>query len=106
MMQPMIGALRVWGLAAHDMLAIHPPSGDLGRFRRIANIVDDQNIADEPFHLCRDISVGLVDIEAMHALAVSLNESDQFGVRAIIDVVDTETTVVVAFALRAVATLE
>ncbi len=89
-MQAVLGRLRMRGLAAGDVLPLHPPARHLDRPRRIAEVVDDENVADEPFHLGRDVGVTLVDVETMHAFAVSPHEGHELGVGAILDVVDAE----------------
>ena len=75
MVQAVLGALRMRRIAAGDVLSLHPPARHFHRLGRIADVVDDQDVADEAFHLGRDIGVVLVDIETMHALAVGLHEA-------------------------------
>src|SRR5262245_66567729 len=70
MMQAVLGPLRMRRLAGRGVLSRHPPARDLDRLRRTADVVDDENVTDEPVHLSRDIGVALVDIEAVHALAM------------------------------------
>ena len=51
MMQPMLATRPARPFTTGDMLPWDPPTRDLDRMLRIADIVDDQNIADETFHL-------------------------------------------------------
>ena len=75
-------------LAAPDVLPVHPPARDLDRPRRIADVVDDEDVADKPLHLGRDIGVALIDVETVDALAVGLHEGHEPGIGRIRDVVD------------------
>ena len=89
-MQPVLAAEPGRRLAARDVLARHPPARQLLRLRRVAHVVDDQDVADIAFHLGRDVGVALVHIEAMHADAAGLLVRDLLRLRRIGDVVDLE----------------
>ena len=45
-----------------------------------SDVVDDQDVAGEPLHLGRDVGIVLVEVEAMHAARVGLDEGDQLRV--------------------------
>jgi len=53
--------------AGGDILPWHPPARDFPWVFRIAQIVDDQDVAEEALHLGGDVGVTLVHVEAMHA---------------------------------------
>jgi hypothetical protein len=84
----MLGALGVPRIPGRRVLVLHPPAPDLDRLRRIADVVDHQDVADKSFHLGRHIGVVLVDIEAMHALPMRLHESDELRIGLVLDVID------------------
>src|SRR4029434_8974686 len=75
--QAVLGPLRVRLVAARYVLSLHRPARDLHRLRRVADIVDDQNVADEALHFSRDIGVVLIHIETMHTLAVGFYEAQE-----------------------------
>src|ERR1700746_1016799 len=81
MMQAMTPARPARRLAAFDMLARHPPARDFLRPSRVAQIVDDEDVADVSFHLGRDVGVALVHVEALHADAAGLVIADQLRLR-------------------------
>ena len=93
MMQGMIAPLGMRGFARCLVLTRHPPARDLDRLRRASDVVDDQDIAGKTLHLGRDVGIVLVDIEAVCAARVSLDEADQLGLRLVADVVDAEAAV-------------
>src|SRR5438270_123101 len=80
-------------LAARDMLARHPPARHFLRQRRIADGVDDQNVADVALYLGRDIGVAAVHIEAMHAASPRALMLDELRPPAIGGVVELEAAV-------------
>ncbi len=80
-------------VAAHYVLSLHRPARDLHRPRWIADIIDDQNVADVAFHFRRDIGVFLVDIETMHTLAVRFYEAHKFGVGSVFNLMDAKAAV-------------
>ena len=90
MMKAVLVALPRRRFAAGDVLAGHPPARDLGGVRRILEIVDDEDVADEAFHLGGDVCVVLVHVEAVHAEAVRLHVTEQAGLILVGDVPDLE----------------
>src|SRR5262249_53735179 len=62
---------------------------------RVAQIVDDEDVADVSFHLGRDVGVALVHVEAMHADSAGPVIADQLRLRRLGHVVDLETAVVI-----------
>src|SRR5262245_64219520 len=86
-------------LAPGEMLPRQPPTGDFLRPRRIAEIVDDEDVADVPDHLGRDVRVALVHVEAVHADAAGLLERDELRIYPVRHVVDLEAAAVVGPAL-------
>ena len=89
-MQAMLGTFRMRRIAVGDVLVLHAPAPDFSRLRRIADVVDHQDVADIALHLGRDVGVVLVEIEAVHALAVGLVERDELRVGLVLHVVDAE----------------
>ena len=81
---------------AREMLPRHPPARDFLRARRIAQVVDHQDVADITRHFGGDVGVALVHVEAVDADAAGLLVADQLGLRRVRDVVDLEPAVVVA----------
>src|SRR5262249_28321650 len=77
-------------LATLYMLPRHPPGCDFLRPPRIAQIVDDEDIADVSFHPGRDVGVALVHVEAMHADAAGLVIADELRPRGVGHVVNLE----------------
>jgi hypothetical protein len=45
----------------------------------IADVVDDEDIADETLHFGRDVCVVFIDIEAVNAARMRFHERDSFG---------------------------
>ena len=66
---------------------------------RIAQVVDDQHVADKAVHLGRDVGVALVHVEAVHADAAGQLMVDQLGLRAVGDVKDAEAAAAVRLLL-------
>src|SRR5262249_10476782 len=87
-------------LATLDMLPRHPPACDFLRLPRLAQIVEDEDIAEVSFHLGRDVGGALVHVEAMHADAAGLLIADQLRPRGLGHVVDLEAAVVIAALLE------
>ena len=77
-------------LAAGEVLARHPPARHFLGLRRVADVVDHQDVADVAFHLGRDVGVVLVHVEAVHAAAVGAVMRDQLRLAAVGDVVELE----------------
>ena len=73
-----------------DVLVLHAPAPDFNRLRRIADVIDHQDVSDIALHLGREVGVVLVEIEAMHALAVGLVEGDELRIGLVLHVVDAE----------------
>jgi hypothetical protein len=94
--QAVLVALPARRLAAGQVLARHPPTRHLFRSRRIANVVDHQDVADVALHLGRDVGVALVDVEAVDAEAEGLVVGDQLRPGLVGDVVDPEPAVGIA----------
>src|SRR5262249_4208105 len=86
-------------LAAGEMLPRQPPARDFLRPRRIAEVVDDEDVADVPGYLGRDVRVALVHVEAVHTDAAGLLERDELRLRPVRHVVDLEAAAVVGRAL-------
>ena len=99
MMKRMVAAFRVSGLATCRILARHPPARDLNRLRRIFDVVDDENVADETLHLGRDVGVVLVKVEAVDPSGMGSHERDQPGIGPVLDVVDAKSSVRIALAI-------
>src|SRR5215471_18076422 len=72
MMQPVAPTGPGRRLAARDVLPGHPPARDFLWLSRLAQIVDDEDVADVSIHLGRDVGVALVHVEAVHADAAGL----------------------------------
>jgi hypothetical protein len=106
MVQAMLGPLGVRVVSARYILPFHRPARDLHRLGRIADIVDDQDVADEALHFGGDIGVVFVDIETMHALAVSFHEGHKLGVCPVVDVIDTKAAIGVFLAPTTITALE
>ena len=100
MVEPVPAAGPGRGLAALDMLPGHPPAGEFPRLARIAQIVDDEDVADIAFHLGRDVGVALIHVEAVHADPAGLLIADELRLRRFGDVVDLEATAVIAALLE------
>src|SRR5581483_7158101 len=88
--QRMVAAVRpaapARGLAAGEMLARHPPLRDLLGPGRIREIEDDDDVADEPVLLGRDVGVAAVAIEAMRAARAVMADLARPGlVRNVVD---------------------
>ena len=106
MVQAVLGPLRMRLVAARHVLPLHRPARDLHRLRRIADIVDDQDVADEALHFGGDIGVVFVDIKTMHALAVGFHEGHKLGVCPVLDVIDTKAAIGVFLAPTTITALE
>ena len=78
---------------AGQMLARHPPARHFLGPRRIADVVDDEDVADVAFHLGRDVGVAAVHVEAMHTASPRALMLDQLRPLAIRDVVQLEAAV-------------
>ena len=79
--------------AGRDMLARHPPARHFLGPRRIADVVDDEDVADVAFHLGRDVGAAAVHVEAMHTASPRALMLDQLRPPAIGDVVELEAAV-------------
>ena len=99
-MQPVLPPRPARRLAARQMLPLHPPARHLGRVRRVADVVDDQDIADEAGHLGRDIGVVCVHIEAVHADPAGALKRDLPRPRLVGDVVKAKPAFVVGVLFR------
>ena len=87
-------------LAARQMLPWHPPARNLRRLCRIADVVNDQDVADIAGHLGRDVGVIGIHVEAVHADAAGFLRADQLRFGPVGDVVNFEATLVVGLLLR------
>src|SRR5262245_40985799 len=96
MMEPVLPARPARLFASLDMLPGDRPARHFRRALRVADVVDDENVADIALHLGRDVGVALVHVEAMHANAAGLVMHDLLWLGGIRYVPDLEAAVVIA----------
>src|SRR5215469_11495326 len=92
MMAAVRGALPARLLAAADPLSGHPPTANLARVRRVAEVEDHHDVAAIALHRGRDIGVASVEIEAMDAHAIGLPACNLARVRRLRHVIDAKPT--------------
>ena len=77
---------------------IHQRDTSAGR-RRIAQIEDDEDVADVPIHFRRDVAIAFVHIEAVHADAAGQMVMDEPRLRRVRHVVKAEPAVAIGLLL-------